>query len=85
MNFKIHNFLHILDVLKSGADDFENSDEVYEAIGEILHEVSDKSEEDIRQLCFKFHTILKPQSNGTDKNLRKILAAPGEKIFENLQ
>lgn len=38
-----------LDVLKNGADEFEDSDEVYEAIGEVLHEISeDKSEDEIR-------------------------------------
>lgn len=66
-------------MLSSGADDFETSDEIYDAIGEILHEVSsDKSEDDIRSLCSKFHTILHPQSNGKVKaqQMRKILAAP---------
>lgn len=36
-------------VLQNGADDFEDSEEVYEAIGEVLQEVSnDKTEDDIR-------------------------------------
>lgn len=38
-----------VDVLENGADDFQSSDEVYEAVGEVLQEVaSDKTEEDIR-------------------------------------
>lgn len=37
------------DILSGGADDFEDSDEVYEAIGAVLHEVStDKSEDEIK-------------------------------------
>lgn len=40
---------YIEGVLDSGMDDFESSDDLYEAIGAILHEVSDeKSENDIR-------------------------------------
>lgn len=36
-------------ILTEGIDDFESSDDLYEAIGEILNEVSlDKSEDDIR-------------------------------------
>jgi ATP-binding cassette subfamily F protein 3 len=36
-------------VLKNGADDFQDSEEVYDAIGEVLQEVSsDKTEDDIR-------------------------------------
>lgn len=29
-------------------EDFENGNEVYEAIGAVLHEMSEKSEDDIR-------------------------------------
>lgn len=36
-------------ILANGADDFEDSGELYDAIGEVLHEVAeDKSERDIR-------------------------------------
>lgn len=43
-----------IDVLENGADDFENSEEVYEAVGEVLQEIScDKSEAEIR-LEFNF-------------------------------
>lgn len=40
---------YIEGVISSGIDDFESSDDLYEAIGAILHEVSEqKSENDIR-------------------------------------
>ncbi|XP_050080263.1 ATP-binding cassette sub-family F member 3 [Anopheles maculipalpis] len=52
-------------VLQSSADEFENGAEVYEAVGEILHEVAqDKSEDDVREICDKFLRLLKP-TNGT--------------------
>ena len=36
-------------MLQNGADDFEDSEEIYDAIGEVLQEVStDKTEEDIK-------------------------------------
>lgn len=37
------------DVLENGAEDFENSEEVYEAVGEVLQEIAcDKGEAEIR-------------------------------------
>lgn len=45
-NFSVFLFVGILE---NGADDFQDSDEVYEAIGEVLHEISeDKTEAEIR-------------------------------------
>lgn len=44
---------HILpykDILDSSKDDFEDGDEVYEAIGQVLHEVADKSENEVRSV-----------------------------------
>lgn len=42
-----------VDVLTNGADDFESSEEVYEAVGEVLQEIScDKSEAEIRLESF---------------------------------
>lgn len=58
-------------------EDFETSDEIYEAVGEILHEVAgDKTENDIRLLCTKFHSILKPENEKINSKNRKILDAP---------
>lgn len=50
-NFKnlLNLFFFFKDILADG-EDFENGSEVYEAIGEVLHEISEKSEEDIRYL-----------------------------------
>ncbi|XP_058128437.1 ATP-binding cassette sub-family F member 3 [Anopheles ziemanni] len=72
-------------VLQSSADEFENGEEVYEAVGAILHEVSqDKSEDDVREICNKFLRLLKPTNGSAGEDgdgdggggQKKILAAP---------
>lgn len=35
-------------ILDSSKDDFEDAEEVYEAIGEVLHEVEQRSENEVR-------------------------------------
>lgn len=75
-NFYLHLTYIILDVLSS-VEDFDSSDEIYEAVGEILHEVGrDRSEDDIRLLCTKFFSILKPESDKINSKNRKLLDAP---------
>lgn len=67
---------HFSGVLSS-SEDFDTSEEIYEAIGEILHEVAgNRSDEEIRSLCTKFHTILKPDNEKFNSRNRKILDAP---------
>lgn len=67
---------YVESVLES-VEDFETSEEIYEAIGEILHEVgNDKSDEDIRSLCDKFHLILKPENEKFNNKHRKMLDSP---------
>ncbi|KAL3270009.1 hypothetical protein HHI36_009066 [Cryptolaemus montrouzieri] len=69
---------YVEDVLENGADDFENSEEVFEAVGEVLQEISkDKSENDIRHICENLLNMLKPeQTNGTTTSGSRILNAP---------
>lgn len=39
-------------ILSNGKDEFEDVNEIYEAIGEVLHEVSqEKTESDIKDIC----------------------------------
>nr|CAD7201239.1 unnamed protein product [Timema douglasi] len=65
-------------VLSGGADDFDDTEEVYEAIGEVLHGVGqDKTETEIRKICDRLLFIMKPNkakliSNGP----AKVLNAP---------
>lgn len=65
-------------VLLNGADEFEDSEEVYEAVGEVLQEVSnDKSEEDIRNICNHLLCMLKPErTKATANGAMKVLNAP---------
>ncbi|KAF7992894.1 hypothetical protein HCN44_005238 [Aphidius gifuensis] len=68
-------------ILDSSKDDFEDGDEVYEAIGQVLHEVADKSENEVRKICKKLLRMLKGNTNDTtnekQKNgVNKILTGP---------
>jgi len=66
---------YVESILENGVDEFETSDEIYEAIGEILHEVAgDKSENEIKALCNQFLRIMKPQQVKNEP--RKVLGAP---------
>lgn len=57
-------------------EDFESSDDLYDAIGAILHEVSvEKSENEIKDLCEQLLYLMKPQSSTTKKS-QKVLDAP---------
>ncbi|KAK9873180.1 hypothetical protein WA026_021413 [Henosepilachna vigintioctopunctata] len=69
---------YVEDVLENGAEDFENSEEVYEAIGEVLQEISkDKTENDIRNICEDLLNMLRPeQTNGATSSKTRILNAP---------
>lgn len=46
------DWLILTDILDNSAGEFEDTEELYEAIGEILQGISEKSEEDIRYLVF---------------------------------
>lgn len=64
-------------MLSSSVEDFDSSEDIYEAVGEILHEVAtDRTEDGVRELCSKFHNILKPENERINNKNRKILDAP---------
>lgn len=44
------NVCRLIGILDSSKDDFEDGDEVYEAIGEVLHEVEEKPENEVRSV-----------------------------------
>lgn len=70
---------YVESVLETSGDDFENIDDIYEAIGGILHEVEvSKTEEDVRDLCEEIMTVLRPNfiSGGQKNGLHKMLNAP---------
>ncbi|KAJ9575730.1 hypothetical protein L9F63_007376 [Diploptera punctata] len=66
-------------ILESGAEDFEDSGELYDAIGAVLHEVAEnKSEMDIRNICDKLLHIMKPEKANSNmkSGSAKVLKAP---------
>ncbi|KAK0174629.1 hypothetical protein PV327_010385 [Microctonus hyperodae] len=71
-------------ILGSSKDDFEDGEEIYEAIGQVLHEVAEKSENEVRQICDKLLGMLKGATHDGDDNIRekrnngmnKVLNAP---------
>lgn len=76
-------YYYVEGILESSKDDFEDGDEVYEAIGEVLHEVAKKSEIVVRQICNKLLEMLKGGKHGTQNGsnenrngLNKVLNAP---------
>lgn len=55
-------------VLCGDADDFENVDDVFDAVGDILLSVADeKTETNIREICEEFFKIMKPKEKSTQK------------------
>ncbi|XP_045491110.1 ATP-binding cassette sub-family F member 3 [Colias croceus] len=67
---------YVEDVLDSSAGEFEDKEEVFEAIGEVLQGVSEKSEDDIRDICEKLLHMLQPEKNSVQNGPRKVLDAP---------
>ncbi|XP_071874256.1 ATP-binding cassette sub-family F member 3 isoform X1 [Bombus fervidus] len=64
-------YQYVEGILDSSKDDFEDGDEVYEAIGEVLHEVAEKPENEVRQICVKLLEMLKGNSNDGNVERRK--------------
>ncbi|XP_073843233.1 ATP-binding cassette sub-family F member 3 [Musca autumnalis] len=56
-------------------EDFETADDIYDAVGDILQSVnSEKSEDDVRELCEQFFTIMNVGNNNSVQ--QKVLNAP---------
>ncbi|GBP14120.1 ATP-binding cassette sub-family F member 3 [Eumeta japonica] len=67
---------YVEDILDNGADEFEDTEEVYEAIGEVLQGISEKSEKDIRDICEKLLNMLQPNKISAGNGPHKVLDAP---------
>ncbi|KAK3567237.1 hypothetical protein QTP86_015068 [Hemibagrus guttatus] len=65
-------FDYITGVLDSGGSDFEDGEEVFDAVGGVLQEVAaDKNEDDIRNICLQLFNTLK--INNCHSNQRQVL------------
>jgi len=71
-------YQYVESVLETSGDDFESTDDLYEAIGEVLHEMEEeKSEKDIRDVCEQILRVLKPDLDANKPaQLQKLLTAP---------
>ncbi|XP_053625958.1 ATP-binding cassette sub-family F member 3 [Plodia interpunctella] len=67
---------YVEDILENSAGEFEDTEEVYEAVGEVLSEISEKSEEDIREICEQLLHMLQPDKKCNRNGPRKVLDAP---------
>jgi len=81
---------YVESVLEMSSDDFDSVDDVYDAVGEVLHEVEmDKSEDFIRDVCAKLLDMFKPdhaKEQSSNGSLQKMLNAPiqfGDLVSEN--
>ncbi|XP_052083345.1 ATP-binding cassette sub-family F member 3-like [Mytilus californianus] len=72
---------YVNSILEDSHDDFDDSDALFEAIGDVLMQTDDsKSEDEIRQICKDLHDILIGSKTGTTNNItngtRRMLNAP---------
>ncbi|XP_053164338.1 ATP-binding cassette sub-family F member 3 isoform X2 [Hemicordylus capensis] len=65
-------------VLHSGGSDFESVDDLFEAVGELLQDVSrdSKDDDDIRAICQRMYNTLHMESEDPQRNRQVLLDAP---------
>ena len=60
LQFSTLLLLYYLDVTSTSADDFHSAEDLYEAVGALLHEASEnENEEEIKQICTGIVNLLK--------------------------
>uniref|UniRef100_A0A8D0EG15 ATP-binding cassette sub-family F member 3 n=1 Tax=Salvator merianae TaxID=96440 RepID=A0A8D0EG15_SALMN len=71
-------FDYVTGVLHSGSSDFESVDDLFEAVGELLQDVSrdSKDDEDIRAICQRMFNTLHADSENPQRNSQVLLDAP---------
>ncbi|CAM4607560.1 unnamed protein product [Lepidochelys olivacea] len=80
-------FTYVTGVLHSGSADFESVDDLFEAVGELLQEVSrdSKDDEDIREICQRMYNTLHLDEENSRGRRQVLLDAPIQlsKITDN--
>ncbi|XP_032659748.1 ATP-binding cassette sub-family F member 3 [Chelonoidis abingdonii] len=80
-------FAYVTGILHSGSADFESVDDLFEAVGELLQEVSrdSKDDEDIRDICQRMYNILHLDEENSRGCSQVLLDAPIQlsKITDN--
>ncbi|XP_066477885.1 ATP-binding cassette sub-family F member 3 isoform X1 [Tiliqua scincoides] len=71
-------FDYVTGVLHSGSSDFESVDDLFEAVGELLQDVSrdSKDDEDIRAICQRMYNTLHLESENSQGNRQVLLDTP---------
>nr|XP_056705507.1 ATP-binding cassette sub-family F member 3 [Euleptes europaea] len=71
-------FDYVTGVLHSGGSDFESVDDLFEAVGELLQDVSrdSKDDEDIRAICQQMYNVLHLDSENSQGDRQVLLEAP---------
>ncbi|XP_053566308.1 ATP-binding cassette sub-family F member 3 [Bombina bombina] len=69
---------YVTDVLDSGRSDFESEDDLFEAVGELLQDVSGdtKDDEDIRDICNRMYSTMRMENNHVPSQAQVLLQAP---------
>jgi len=69
---------YVVDVTKTSVDDFEDVDDLYDAVGAVLHEATEnEDEDDIKALCNGIMNLIKGNDNDKGQlNGKRILDAP---------
>lgn len=87
---KVQGFLHkkfpgidedllnyVVDVTKTSAEDFEDAEELYDAVGGVLHEATENEDEDeIKEICNGIMNLIKGGEEKPQVNGKRILDAP---------
>ncbi|XP_060623366.1 ATP-binding cassette sub-family F member 3 [Anolis sagrei] len=71
-------FDYVTGVLHSGSADFESVDDLFEAVGELLQDISrdSKDDEDIRAICQRMYNTLHLDSENSGRDTQVLLDAP---------
>ncbi|XP_040284435.1 ATP-binding cassette sub-family F member 3 [Bufo bufo] len=69
---------YVTDVLDSGQSDFESENDLFEAVGELLQDVSGdtKDDNDIRHICQRMYRTMRMENNHVPSQAQVLLDAP---------
>ncbi|KAG9493842.1 hypothetical protein GDO78_001621 [Eleutherodactylus coqui] len=71
-------FQYVTDVLDSGQSDFESENDLFEAVGELLQDVSGdtKDDDDIRDICQRMFRTMRMENHHVSSQAQVLLDAP---------
>ncbi|XP_063775374.1 ATP-binding cassette sub-family F member 3-like [Pseudophryne corroboree] len=71
-------FQYVTDVLDSGRSDFESENELFDAVGELLQDVSGdtKDDEDIKDICLRMYRTMRMENHQVPSQSQVLLDAP---------